>query len=100
MILICNQRKQRGPYNVCTVVEKQSPSDSFSVNIIPDSSCVGTKKPYRIWLLFTHESGNVKAISVTERSLAIIGACHMPLHALILTKSVLNGLKAPTPLAN
>ena len=57
-----------------------------------------------IWLLFTHEFGDVKAISVTERSLAIIGAFHMQLHELILTpnfvKYVINGLKAPTPLAN
>ena len=47
----------------------------------------------------THEFGDVKAISVTERSLAIIGAFHMQLHELILTpsfvKSVINGLKAP-----
>ena len=60
--------------------------------------------PNNMASVHTHEFGDVKAISVTERSLAIIGAFHMQLHELILTpsfvKSVINGLKAPTSLAN
>ena len=87
------------------MVEKQDGEAADSVLTLNQIALASAReKPYRIWLLFTHKSGDVKAISVTERRLAIIGAGHMRLPELILTpnfvKSVLNGFKAPTSLAN
>ena len=36
-----------------------------------DSSCALARKPYRIWLLFTLENGDLGAIYVTKRSCVV-----------------------------